>query len=382
MQPGPKRSSTHAISCLVAYVAPTFSVVVLAACEPNFRSEGAGIQSVLDDDRRAHLQTDAELLAAHLADSVFNIDGGQVIVQTKKEIEAFFRAYFDGAIYHAWEDVTPPVISVSEDGSMAWVARTVYVDREEPGPGDEPWRREFTSAYTATYENTEAGWKMTSVTSTFLPGLSDGQRLLSAMRSALGGEAVVAATRSLVASARVEGPSADYDVVTRSTRDGRVRLEFSTGFLAGIDREDAWGFDDATGASQPLDAATRTFVRGHELHMTLLAPETRYGEPRYTGVGSFEGAPALRLTFLDELGSPVDIYLALADTLPLGMTLVNHTGRGARDVAVAFDDWQPLGDLMLFRSATFLHGDDVYRYVYYSLDANAPLSDSIFRPPE
>jgi hypothetical protein len=358
------------------------AVTLFAACEPRSRSEAANIQAVLEGSRRAHLETDASLIAAHLADSVVSINGGQVIIQTKQEIEDFFRFYFDGAIYHAWEDVTPPIISMSKDGSMAWVARTVHVDREELGPGGELWRSQFTSAYTATYENTDAGWKMNSVTSTFLPALSDGQRLLSAMRRTLGGEEVVTVTQNLMAAARVEGPSSSYEVVTRSTRDGRVRLEFSSGFQAGIDGDLDWGFDDASRASQPLDAATRTFVRGHELHMSVLSPEPRYGEPRFTGVGSFEGDPALRLTFQDELGAPFDLFLSPVDTLPLGMKMVNHTGRGAREVTVIFSSWEPVGDVRLFRGATFLHGDDVYRFAYNSLEVNVPLPDRVFEPPE
>ena len=328
------------------------------------------------------METDAALIAEHLADSVFSIDGGQVIIQTKQEIEAFFRFYFEGAIYHAWQDVTPPIISISKDGSMAWVARTVRVDREDLVPGGESWRSEFTSAYTATYGLLDGRWKMTSVTSTFLPGLSDGQRLLAAMRRAMGGERVVTVTHTLVASARVEGPSSNYDVVARSTRDGRVRLEFSTGFQAGIDVGGDWEFDAATNSIEPLDPATRAFVRGHELHMSLLAAEARYGDPRFTGVGSFEGAPAFRLTFLDELRAPVDVFLAPADTLPLGMRMVNHTGRGARDVTVSFSTWEPVGQLRLFKRATFVHGEDVYQYEYSTLDLNISLPDRLFQPPD
>jgi len=362
--------------------AAALSVVILAACEPEFQPDSSEIQAILEDGRRAHLETDASLIAAHLADSVFSVDGGQVIVQTKQEIEDFFRFYFDGATYHAWEDVTPPIISMSNDGSMAWVTRTVHVDREELGPGGEPWRSEFTSAYTATYELLDGRWKMSSVTSTFLPGLSDGQRFLAAMRRAMGGEGVVTVTHTLVASARVEGPSSSYEVTTRSTRDGRVRLEFSTGFQAGIDISGDWGFDDATGAVEPLDPATRAFVRGHELHMSLLASGPRYGDPRFTGVGSFQGAPALRLTFLDELRAPVDVFLAPADTLPLGMRMVNHTGRGARDVTVSFSSWESVGQLRLFKRATFVHGEDVYRYEYSTLDLNTSLPDRLFRQPD
>ncbi len=52
---------------------------------------------------------------------------------------------------------------------MAWVMRTVRVRRQAPAADGQKVLQEFTSAYTATYEKQGDAWKMTSVTSTFLP---------------------------------------------------------------------------------------------------------------------------------------------------------------------------------------------------------------------
>jgi hypothetical protein len=52
---------------------------------------------------------------------------------------------------------------------MAWVIRMVRVEREEPAGDGGRRSRKFVSAYTATYERRAGRWRMTTVTSTFLP---------------------------------------------------------------------------------------------------------------------------------------------------------------------------------------------------------------------
>lgn len=126
----------------------------------------------LETDRQAHLSTNADLLLHGIADTLHSVSGGVVTRQPRAEVATFFRTYFVDATYHAWEDVAPPVIRMSGEGTMAWVIRTVRVDREEER-GGEVTRRQFTSAYTATYAHGPGGWKMTSVTSTFLPDAAE-----------------------------------------------------------------------------------------------------------------------------------------------------------------------------------------------------------------
>jgi hypothetical protein len=80
-----------------------------------------------------------------------------------------FGRYFKDASYGNWDDVEPPRVVISDDHSLAWVARVVCVDHQEPAAEGGRRRRLFVSAYAATYEWKEGGWRMTTVTSTFLP---------------------------------------------------------------------------------------------------------------------------------------------------------------------------------------------------------------------
>jgi len=148
------------------------SLSLIAACHPagpGPSAARAAMDSLLADGRRAHLDRDADLLAASLADTLVSIADGAVTASPKDSVRAMFGRYFTDASYNHWDDVAPPRIIISDDNSLAWVSRVVCVDREEPAPEGGRRRRLFVSAYTATYRWKEDGWRMTTVTSTFLP---------------------------------------------------------------------------------------------------------------------------------------------------------------------------------------------------------------------
>jgi hypothetical protein len=131
------------------------------------RAEQDAILAILRADRRAHLETDAGLIGGHLADELVEVSGGEIRTQTREEVVTFFTQFFQGATYEMWEDARPPEIRVSADWKMAWVARKIRARRMDQGPTGTQVRQSFESAYTATYEKRDGGWKMTSVTSTF-----------------------------------------------------------------------------------------------------------------------------------------------------------------------------------------------------------------------
>ncbi len=133
------------------------------------RDDQKALLSVLDEARRAHLETDATLLVSNLADELLEISSGVISRLARSEVEAHFERVFDGATYDLWDDATPPVIKLSADGSLAWVARRVAVRQFSLDASGTRNDVDFVSAYSSTYEKQGGSWKMTSVTSTFLP---------------------------------------------------------------------------------------------------------------------------------------------------------------------------------------------------------------------
>lgn len=345
--------------------------LLLATCSR--RSDLESLQRILDDDRRAHLETDAGLLVSHLADTLVSVDEGAVSHLARRDVEMRFRRVFDGATYHAWDDVEPPIVRLSQQRDMAWVVRHVRVDREHRGPGGSRVRRQFVAAWTATYERTQGDWRLTCVTSTFgRDGVAE--RILAAAERRLGRLDAVRAT------ARVQGPRDRFQVTVRSLRDGRARLDFAGGPSAAIDSADQWIVEAPGQAPAALGPEMATFVRGHEVHMTLLSPGSRDLDLRYGGVTTFGSVPALRLSGVDALGGAFDIFYTTADTLPIGYRVIDHVRRGPSPV-VEVDEWADAGGLRLFRRATFRQGDEVFVYRFVDIEPAVADADSVFTRP-
>ncbi len=136
---------------------------------PTDAAARAMLDAMLADGRRAHLDTNATQLAAGLADSLVSLDAGAVSVSPRDSVRAMFTGYFAGARYYAWEDLEPPRVILSADRSLAWIARVVCVDREEPAENGARQRRVFVSGYSATFAWQADRYQMTTVTSTVLP---------------------------------------------------------------------------------------------------------------------------------------------------------------------------------------------------------------------
>lgn len=207
-------------------------------------------------------------------------------------------------------------------------------------------------------------------------------QILAASIRAMGGPAAVDSIRSIDAVADGTGPGGSFQTHVSSARDGRMRfMQITPGghFAAGIDSAGSW---HAVGDSTtPLDSATRSFLRGHELHMLALAPATRWRPITATGPLTVQNREAIGVRFIDEMGSEATIFYRPTDTLPLGYRLLDHSSPGAPPVEVLFGHWGVHGGPPLFTDAIFAQGDEKVNWHYTRVGVNtAP--DSLFRRPQ
>lgn len=135
------------------------------SCTPEGRdSDRERLLALQDLQRRAHLEGDATLLVSIFADDFTNIQGGEVSRPSREESRARFQAYFDRTTFLAWEDVRPPVIEISDDGSMAHVIVQKRVRLRDRSSPDEVETTRF--AWLETYRKRAGRWKLTAVAST------------------------------------------------------------------------------------------------------------------------------------------------------------------------------------------------------------------------
>ena len=204
----------------------------------------------------------------------------------------------------------------------------------------------------------------------------DPNKILAGAYRALGGTDAVEAIITWTARAQVTGPSSEFETLIHSARDGSVRMEQSIGFLAGSHTAGGWQVDRTTGDITPIETATLAYVRGHELHATVLMAGHRSPDLAWAPNAEFQGDSAIVVSFSDPLGDSVFGYFSVRDTLPLGLRITNPDP----DVVVTFSDWRLHGKVRLFTHAEFKQGDEMFLYDYVELTTNE-VSDDLFLPP-
>jgi hypothetical protein len=99
-------------------------------------------------------------MAPGMADTVVLVSNGNVSLNPKEKMMSFFKGYFARVKYLEWSDAALPVINVSPDGQMGWLAvqvRARYLDRNKPEAGV----KAFKSSWISTYQRVGCEWKLT-----------------------------------------------------------------------------------------------------------------------------------------------------------------------------------------------------------------------------
>jgi len=80
--------------------------------------ERAALLAVHAQDRQAHMTTNPQLILAHAGDEHIYVRDGQITRKSREQVESDFARVFAGATYQEWDDLEPPIVSVSNDGSI------------------------------------------------------------------------------------------------------------------------------------------------------------------------------------------------------------------------------------------------------------------------
>jgi hypothetical protein len=156
-------------------IGPLLVLASLSPAQPSAHACSTGpeaaaeLQAAHEAQRRAHMEGDAELLARGTADRMVVVSNGNLSVQSREGILTFFKGYFGRVRYLEWSDSEPPVVHVSPDGQMGWMAvkvRARYVERAKPDAGE----KAFKSSWIATYQRVGCAWKMTGNASAVVDG--------------------------------------------------------------------------------------------------------------------------------------------------------------------------------------------------------------------
>ncbi len=119
-----------------------------------------------DLQKTAHLTYDAELLLGDSPEMPVSIQRGSVVKRTRAEDLARFKAYFRSFKFLEWEDIVPPVIKISKDGTMA----TKIVQKRVRGTTTDANGKEVTEhtvfAWLEVLEKVDGKWRLVTIAST------------------------------------------------------------------------------------------------------------------------------------------------------------------------------------------------------------------------
>jgi len=119
-----------------------------------------------DQQKTAHLTYNADLFVEMFAENLTQLQRGETSIRSKDESRARFKSYFSAFKFKEWENIRPPVINVSKDGSMA----TVTVEKRVRGTyknemGDDVEEHKV-YAWLEVWEKINRKWKVVTVAST------------------------------------------------------------------------------------------------------------------------------------------------------------------------------------------------------------------------
>ena len=137
--------------------------------EINFELLHAQLEAIHQAGLQAHLEQDAAFFVQDIAEDYLSVSRGNVQQPSKTAVRAQFERYLSGITFAQYEDVQPPQIGFSADGSLAWlIAQVQAVGQQKTAVGDVADVR-FVSAWLMLFENRDGKWIRIADASTFKP---------------------------------------------------------------------------------------------------------------------------------------------------------------------------------------------------------------------
>lgn len=127
------------------------------------------IAALLKQARVAHFTRNAKLLVSTFAEDFSSVSSGKISKPSREASLTRFQNYLNNSTFIEWDDITPPIIKVSDDASMAYalVHKKVRLTAKNEIGKEEEETEIF--AWIETYRKIKGEWKLTAVVSTNTP---------------------------------------------------------------------------------------------------------------------------------------------------------------------------------------------------------------------
>lgn len=158
------------LSSLFLFIMLSCAIICSCKSKPDLEKARQELLALHQEQQTAHLTENAQMLMEQSADNAISVNRGKISRAPRDSSIRRFEKYFAGIEHKKWEDVQPPEIYFSDDGSMAYVVvdkRVVITYPDEKGKIQE----ESTHfAWVNIYKKQAGGqWKSVCIASTNEP---------------------------------------------------------------------------------------------------------------------------------------------------------------------------------------------------------------------
>ena len=131
---------------------------------PDFEAEKKAILILHNEQRKAHMEKNAPLLVRESPTDFIEVNRGLIKKPTQTESIKRFQSYFDAVDFVKWDDVSPPIFSFSDDGTMATTVVDKLVITKQKAEGNKLDTAHY--AWLAVYKKINGKWQMHRMSST------------------------------------------------------------------------------------------------------------------------------------------------------------------------------------------------------------------------
>ena len=137
------------------------AVIALVGCAAQVDRDAdiAALEALHASVLEAHLSGDIDGWMAQEADTVVSANRGVISFSSKEERRSRREGYLSSTAFDVYDDLRPPVVMVSEDGTLGWVIAEVEMKGTASSEEGESTPFEAIWAWIELYEKQDGEWK-------------------------------------------------------------------------------------------------------------------------------------------------------------------------------------------------------------------------------